>query len=405
MLALILTTMLLVPAQDQPVELAEPVAPVEPTRSEELRAAREEKAQRLEPPRRSSLEKALYEFKERRIMERFQAGFAGFHPLVGGMKTGSGFALGASRDIAKGLKATGQLSVKGYQKYEVLFSKDNLLNRRLFAEVRTTYRSHSQEVYFGTGNDTRSENQALYRMEDRTVGGQVGVRLMQNVKVGAHSSWVKTTVGNATTPHLRSVGEVFDAEMLTGLDGEPTYLRSGAFVDIDSRDEPGNPRSGGRYAANWSVFKDQDFGRYGFTQYEAEVQQYIPFFHQRRVIALRAKTTLIQTADGQKVPFYMLPTLGGSEDLRGYQDFRFRDKNMVVVNAEYRWEAFSGLDVALFADAGQVAPRAQDLRLGDMKTSAGFGFRFNTAKGVIYRIDVGFSRESTRVSMKFGNVF
>jgi outer membrane translocation and assembly module TamA len=78
---------------------------------------------------------------------------------------------------------------------------------------------------------------------------------------------------------------------------------------------------------------------------------------------------------------------------------------MVVVNAEYRWEAFSGLDVALFADAGQVAPRAQDLRVRDMKTSAGFGFRFNTAKGVIYRIDVGFSKEATRVSMKFGTSF
>jgi hemolysin activation/secretion protein len=78
---------------------------------------------------------------------------------------------------------------------------------------------------------------------------------------------------------------------------------------------------------------------------------------------------------------------------------------MVVVNAEYRFEAFSGLDIALFADAGQVAARTQDLRLRDMKTSAGFGFRFNTAKSVFYRIDIGFSEDGAQVSMKFGNVF
>ena len=57
---------------------------------------------------------------------------------------------------------------------------------------------------------------------------------------------------------------------------------------------------------------------------------------------------------------------------------------MVVVNAEYRFEAFSGLDVALFADAGQVAARTSDLNFHDMKTAAGFGFRFNTAKKVFY---------------------
>src|SRR4029453_7670513 len=68
MLALIMTTMLLVPTpQGQDA--------TEPTRSDELRTAREEKTQHLEPPSRASLETALYNFKEKRVMERFQAGF------------------------------------------------------------------------------------------------------------------------------------------------------------------------------------------------------------------------------------------------------------------------------------------------------------------------------------------
>jgi len=386
MLALVLTLMLV--PQDPVVDL---------TRTEELQQAREEKALHLEPPRRSFLENGLYEFRERHVMERFQAGFFGFHPMVGGMKTGSGFALGTSYDITKELKASAQASFSGYQKYEVVYSKANFLNDRLFAQIRSTYRNNPQEAYFGTGNNTRSEDEANYRLEDRTVAGQVGIQLRKNVKAGTTFGWVATTIGQGTNSRVPTLGETFQIE--------PTYLKAGAFVDVDTRDEPGNPRAGGRYLAKWSSFQDQNSSLHDFMQYEAEVQQYIPFFNQRRVIALRAKTALTQTADGKEIPFYMLPTMGGSEDLRGYENFRFRDRNMVVVNAEYRFEAFSGLDVALFADAGQVAATARDLSFRDMKTAAGFGFRFNTASKVFYRVDVGFSREGARVFMKFGNVF
>lgn len=65
--------------------------PPEPSRSETLDAAREEKAAHLESPTRSPLERALYQIKEERVIERFYAGFHGFHPILGGFRTGSGF--------------------------------------------------------------------------------------------------------------------------------------------------------------------------------------------------------------------------------------------------------------------------------------------------------------------------
>jgi len=105
------------------------------------------------------------------------------------------------------------------------------------------------------------------------------------------------------------------------------------------------------------------------------------------------------------VPFFLQPTLGGSEDLRGYREYRFRDRNMVVFNAEYRWEAFSGLDLAVFADAGQVAARPGDLHFKNFEKSYGTGFRFNTAKSVFLRMDVGFSKEGQHLFVKFGHVF
>jgi hypothetical protein len=40
-----------------------------------------------------------------------------------------------------------------------------------------------------------------------------------------------------------------------------------------------------------------------------------------------------------------------------------------------------------------------------MKTAGGIGFRFNTARKVFCRVDVGFSQEGPRVSLNFSQVF
>ena len=77
----------------------------------------------------------------------------------------------------------------------------------------------------------------------------------------------------------------------------------------------------------------------------------------------------------------------------------------MVMNVEYRWEAFSGLDVALFGDAGKVFNSSREFNFKDLEKSYGFGFRFNTAKSVFLRIDTAFSNEGPRVFLKFGHVF
>src|SRR4029079_17295573 len=125
-------------------------------------------------------------------------------------------------------------------------------------------------------------------------------------------------------------------------------------------------------------------------------QHYFHFFNKRRVIALRGKLESTDANADQQVPFFLMPAVGGSEDLRGYNHLRYRDKNSVVFNAEYRWEAFSGLDLAIFGDAGNVFQQDGDIRLDKLKTSYGFGFRFNTERSVFLRIDFGFSPDGVR---------
>jgi outer membrane protein assembly factor BamA len=105
------------------------------------------------------------------------------------------------------------------------------------------------------------------------------------------------------------------------------------------------------------------------------------------------------------VPFQYLPYAGGSNTIRGFREFRFRGGKLMLANVEYRFEAFIGLDMALFGDLGQVARTWDSFRTSDFRWSYGGGLRFNTAQSVFLRFDIGHSEEGTRVYLKFSNVF
>ena len=110
--------------------------------------------------------------------------------------------------------------------------------------------------------------------------------------------------------------------------------------------------------------------------------------------------------DGDAVPFHLYPVLGGSTTLRGYREFRWRDKNALLLNVEYVWEVSRVLDAVAFYDLGRVFARASEVDgFGSLHDSWGGGFRFKSGNGVHMRIEVGRSDEGTRIWVKFSNVF
>ena len=77
------------------------------------------------------------------------------------------------------------------------------------------------------------------------------------------------------------------------------------------------------------------------------------------------------------MPFFMLPSLGGSSTLRGYTSLRFRDRNSLLLQGEWRIMASRFLDSAVFFDAGKVTARRSDLDFDGLKHDYGFGLRFH----------------------------
>src|SRR5207253_8103558 len=86
--------------------------------------------------------------------------------------------------------------------------------------------------------------------------------------------------------------------------------------------------------------------------------------------------------------------------LRGYATDRFRDRDVLMINAEYRFPVLRRLDAAAFYDAGAVAPRSSELTR-NMVGDYGVGIRVHSATHVLARIDVARGREGTRALVAF----
>ena len=381
------------------------------SRAEEIEAARKRKAAQLRPEETSKTERVLVEFKERRILEKITYGVGGLRARIGALVTGSGFAAGPEYfrdDLRDGnviVRATTQFSARLYQLYDLEFNLPKLADNRAFFELHATHRNYPQMQYYGPGPDSKKTGRSNYRLEDSAFSFGTGVKPMRHLRLGVTGGFTEVNVGPGTDDRFISTEQIYGPSAAPGVDRQTDFLQGGVFAQYDYRDIPGGPRSGGNYIARFTYNKDSDIKQHTFRKLDLEAQQYIPLFNARRVIALRGKSELTYKNPGQTVPFYMQPTLGGSQDLRGFRQFRFYDDNLLVFNAEYRYEIFAGMDMAIFADAGKVFHSKSQLNLHDLEGAYGIGMRFNARNAVFMRVDAGFSHEGFQVWIKFNNVF
>lgn len=64
---------------------------------------------------------------------------------------------------------------------------------------------------------------------------------------------------------------------------------------------------------------------YSFQRYEVEAAQFVPVVRDRLVLAVHGWGVFTDVASGQEAPFFMLPTLGGGNTLRGDRNYRYHD--------------------------------------------------------------------------------
>lgn len=393
--------------------LAPVAARAQQTRTELLEQQRAERAAHLQVYQPSKLERGLLYVEEKRVLERLGQGLSGIYPRLGGFTTGSGFAFGAGfRHGLPGTKdfevdASAAMSTRGYKAIDFRVRAPALLTGRLELDGGTNWWDYTQEDYFGLGESNRGDRTS-YRYEGLGVNLVARFRLQRWLSIGEEFGYLRPDISRGTDPRFQSVEERFTDAQAPGLDRQPRLLYTRTFVDLDYRDQPNNTRSGGRVFFQVGTGRDQDPSReFSYRRTDLEVIQVFPIFDKKRNFAVRLAAAHVDPlTPGGRVPFFLSPTIGGNDTLRTYRELRFRDATYVLLNGEYRWEAFSGLDLALFWDGGDVGTTLEQIRLSEFKTGWGFGLRFNTNRSVFMRIDVGMGGpEGPRFFWKFAPAF
>jgi hypothetical protein len=106
-------------------------------------------------------------------------------------------------------------------------------------------------------------------------------------------------------------------------------------------------------------------------------------------------------------PFYELAALGGSERMRGYFEGRFRDRNYITAQVEYRSIVWWRIGLVGFLGAGQVADRTREMSWNAFKPTYGFGLRFvlDTKEKVDIRVDFGWGRGTSGIYFAINEAF
>lgn len=319
----------------------------------------------------------------------------GAFPYFGSVYGGGGFTLGAGYGMAVGDQATFQVrglyTIKNYKLIEVATFSPGHLEGRLLLTGTAGWRNATQAPFYGLGMQTQPDDRTNFDLKEWYAEGTAQLRVTDWSVVSGAVALEAYTIGPGKGEDA-STDEVFTPETAPGLGTDPTYVHSRGTAGIDWRTSPGYSRTGGYYGVTLHNYTNTN-GAFDFNRLDGEVVQHIPILRETWVLSVRGRvqTTL---GGGNDTPYFLLPYLGGGSTLRGYKSRRFRDKNSLLTQAEFRWIPNRlGMDLAIFYDAGKVASRPQDLDFTGMAHDWGIGVRLHSPTVTPIRLELAHGSE------------
>jgi hypothetical protein len=321
----------------------------------------------------------------------------------GDIKRGSGFApgigYGYTTSSGGAVAVKGGYSIKNYKLLQVSAQSPPFSADRILFRARARWQDGPKVALYPLGTDP-SEFRTDYAETKTDVSGEALLKPLRFVRLGGGIGleWFNTGFSHDENP----VGLTL-FETLPGAGADPRYVHSRAFAAFDLRDSEGYTRRGTLLSATYHDYHANSNGTYSFSRLDGAAEQYLPILHGNWVVFLGLWMSTTMTEDGREVPFFLMPNLGG-HDLRGFKDYRFRDRHSLAWTAEYRWYAQEFLDAAIFYDAGKTVPTRGSLDFNGLHSSIGAGVRLHTSVSTLLRLEVAHSREGTRFLIGFSPV-
>jgi hypothetical protein len=181
----------------------------------------------------------------------------------------------------------------------------------------------------------------------------------------------------------------------------PSVFSSGISAHLlnDSRDFVPNPARGHVLSIDYSAYRRVFGSDDRFDAVTAHYATYTPIGN-RATLACELYGDFRSGA----VPWNELSSLGNDKRMRGYYEGRYRDRDTLSTQIEWRQQLAWRHGIAAWAGAGTLAPRPSDV--GDhILPSAGVGYRFMFKPRVNVRLDLGFGRDSAGFYFQLGEAY
>jgi hypothetical protein len=372
--------------------------------------AEKAKAESLSPVAPSHGEQEVDRFEERFFDPTVKPN--GLTVKSGGLPSGGGFSIGP-RYIRRGwlhehLISDSYLvgSTKKWYKGQSTLDFVGLMNNHLQLTAGGAYENAASMPYYGEGSNSSKGNQSDFRREFTSAhfGGQFHF-LDQKLSAGYSVGGLLVNVGPGDLGGWPSTDQIFNAANTPGLAKQSNFVTGTASITANLTTPSFSNPKGLILEAQDTQFWDQSGNNSSFHLLQTQATYYVPFINGMRTLAFRARNETTFRADGQQVPFYLQPTLGGPNDLRGYERYRYYDNGSSLLSGEYKWSVAGSVEMALFGDGGNVYSRPGLIGLRELRGDGGFGVRFKNKQQEIMRFDVGFSPEGVKVWFVFNNAF
>lgn len=159
---------------------------------------------------------------------------------------------------------------------------------------------------------------------------------------------------------------------VTGTEGS-TNVGLGIVFNWDKRDNILTPTQN-HYLELSTLFYSSLFqSEYGFQSYKIDARKYFSLKESGKEVLAFQALMLFTSGD---VPFEEMGMVGGEIIMRGYFEGRYRDKNSIQAQMEYRRLISGRFAAVAFGAVGNVMPRLRDLKTDSTKWTLGAGLRY-----------------------------
>lgn len=338
----------------------------------------------------------------------------GFYPIFGaGGNSGAEFGLAfTSKDVftvEERFKIKFSLSVNDYQSFKIRYRAPKFLSEKIGITLLGQYTQRPWESYFGSGHLSLRKNETNFNPEHSQLSSSFLWQARSNVVVDFRVGYDAYNIFDGQDPNL--VGDIDSIRQIFGLSLSETrstrLVSVGGTIDHDWRNDKGRPTAGGREIISLFYYAStEDNDNFKYTSVTVDVRQYFHIFR-KRTLALRlmAQTTDLVN-ETSSMPFYLLPSLGGAETLRGYTRLRFLDNDLALISAEYRYPIWKKIDAFVFLDEARVFNSLTDsFKWHNWKYSYGGGLRVWETDNLILSLYAAKSEEETRFRIQFRDSF